>query len=1786
MASAIWGDSPTTSTTTTMGPARGSRAAGSPSGGGDFLPFEEDGLVPASQWKRGASRQVVQDRIAQAHAAGLTGGPFTLFDEIAGPRILSRRPEWSRRQCVFHAIDVSQVPDPAGRMLNVPIPGWPEPQVLLSRAALVTTHQAIVHLLAGEESLPKVQQVPHGADTIRLHVLCGRFPPTACWSNDAYLHCAEPIPPDADFIRAVESDSIELVTSSLFPGDLPPTHPLQPLYRSHFQRGGYVHRHGFPKLSEEDRIDAGIPPMPLDVTLPDVPSGPSDPSSTLGSSSSSSGGPAPATMQFTVFDVFHHVRVLEVLLPATRLSILRVIQALTPQLGSAFSHRVVCHPLAGFPEPQFVVWDEHCNNQRVFPIMHPDVDMAVCTISVPTSTTIFHLAYVVEQACGTSPDYRHAVAKQLAHISLDETSFPPFMNCDASRVDVASFGWGPPQCGGLAAARWSHPWPRFLPFSHPEHFTNDPASDLILVHRLGRPPVCCHVDPCLRFGQACTSILAQLGATSGFVRLPQVCPAMAGLPLHVALDDRPDRGCGCLAVFDLRPLCGDVGPGFVTTVCPRKFGIEWVRECVSGMGVSCAWIQDAFVDGERLRRAVEPAWPVIFISCVGAFPLWPGGGRPRLPAILDARAVMNLRIGFAQSTMKWKHARSGPLSVRSLWAPAPAACAVLGPDPSVNFDPPSVVWLDCYPEHSDLELFVYCLHEDAFRTWVPRVASHEVVVQHLSKICGLTGMCVLWPHFAPCFSGGACHAVLVPDVLCHAAFAIVDSRRVYPHESRRALRLVQLPDRLRQNEAGSALLEGIRTSRPPGAVALDGLPLRGPLVGRPGVCVVTVFPQGARWTDCVADNWAGVCEHVGCSLHLLALRSTSTTTGEAVDPWLPISGDTTTTTSPPAAPTTGPQALDGAPPGTEVRFVFALPSTRCRSVLWRTDRPVSHALWPLLLHFAQHMPWETWPPLVAAQRFVRDEAGRPILLLTIEHPDFLSSCNAWIYVQDGTFCNFRLVGLDRRMSAASFRRTHCSEYLPWDLLLDGVRAADFPRWHDAAFVSVTPDWRCAVTEPVAALFPFALDLHFMQFPIEVPASLRCVAVSSDVAWADFCRDLDNQFGRLRQFNGYLPDARYVSIAMPDYGLCRLRLVHQLAPTVSSLRRLLGDVWPWFERADVLDCHELIDDGCLFSVQHSRALHAAWFCSMQWGTDLFFVPFGQHPSACIPCPLGHLRVARHEGAFGFLQHCAGPPLLDRLHGWHDVAFRAWEQADRHSTSSEERRILDGEVIDDTSSGSGSDHHAQASGPVSSDAVPPPHSCSAPVSARSLPVGVHAAVVDDLVDASGAALLQIRAFVLSAPADVGPEAIGAGFRTIPTPCRSNRLCPVVTAPFAGAVDSTSGVDLDDVAPTSPVPVALAPCLPPVSQVDSMRVLLRSVMVPWLQGWSRDLAGLDLSPALRRHFSQAPLPVDAPSAFWVFTDGSSTAAGAGCGNVLIAEHGVGARNGGASWGGVGTVSPHTALTTTLKVLACGSLPPGLWVSLGVCPPSWFVTPKLRLPALRASARFSSRICPVRCIVTPDMCSRFMNKVPLYSRAGGFRAIRAPPQMSLLTPWPDLMPMTLLFRPWCPPQFGSSGSIPCFPGLGPYLTAMACLISLRFLREAASPLMFLLRVMFAMYCGMCSLLVRAGLPVSFGFVRPTFVRSGTSVNFLRGNLIVFLLMFSRFRRRVPLVRPPLFQGDGFGLALPLSVGIWGVPCGFGKRLLNSMAGCLVLKPSQFLKSARIGSRSAFSLVAGTLSS
>ena len=330
-------------------------------------------------------------------------------------------------------------------------------------------------------------------------------------------------------------------------------------------------------------------------------------------------------------------------------------------------------------------------------------------------------------------------------------------------------------------------------------------------------------------------------------------------------------------------------------------------------------------------------------------------------------------------------------------------------------------------------------------------------------------------------------------------------------------------------------------------------------------------------------------------------------------------GTSSTSTTTPGQPEFAP--LQPPPAAVEsavtVCVVFALPGTRCRSVLWRADQPISHALWPLLTHFTQHIPWDQEPVLHAANRFVRDTDARP------------------------------------------------------DLLIDGARASDAPAWHNGTLATFTPDWRSAVTEPVCGLFEISRDLHFLQFPVPIPACLHQARTTAADSRREFMLAMEANMRAFEGSNGYLAGARYVCLAIPGRGLRRLRLVHELA----RLRERISDKGFELAAADILDCRETIADGCLYVVQFPRHLQAAWFLDSPVGTDAVFVPFDQHPSSCIPCLTGHIHVARSQGAFGFLQHRQGPPQHEPVDGWRRSADEAWEQADGYSTDSEVRLFFE-------------------------------------------------------------------------------------------------------------------------------------------------------------------------------------------------------------------------------------------------------------------------------------------------------------------------------------------------------------------------------------------------------------------------------------------------------------------------------------------------------------------------------
>ena len=403
--------------------------------------------------------------------------------------------EFSNVSLIGAAANVSSMPlmvhvylEGIGRMLlDHPLPGWPEPQVVDSQSGKWRTHRAIVHVFSGEETSPVVSQMPFGSTTTRLHVLIGRFPPVSCWVHGEPFSCSAPLAPDVDHIRVLESDTDVFDTRLAgldAPVDVPRNHFLQPAYRSHFLARGYIPAHGFPRAARGQTF------VVQEVLTPD-PSTDGTFSSSSEEHHSASEDPAPEVMSFTVFDVYRHVRVLTTELPASRRSLLQAVLDATPEMRAPIGHRILRDPLGGFPTPQIVVWQEPSAGERVIPVLHSEVEGAICTVAAPVDSCPYQLAWIVEGACATPPPCRHAIARQQAHFSLDGISYPPFVSCDLSGVDSAVYASGPHNTFRMAAARWARRVPGSLVIARHSDFTDEPAGDLVFLTTMSLG-VCVH----------------------------------------------------------------------------------------------------------------------------------------------------------------------------------------------------------------------------------------------------------------------------------------------------------------------------------------------------------------------------------------------------------------------------------------------------------------------------------------------------------------------------------------------------------------------------------------------------------------------------------------------------------------------------------------------------------------------------------------------------------------------------------------------------------------------------------------------------------------------------------------------------------------------------------------------------------------------------------------------------------------------------------------------------------------------------------------------------------------------------------------------------------------------------------------------------------------------------------------------------------------------------------------------------------------------------------------------
>ena len=190
------------------------------------------------------------------------------------------------------------------------------------------------------------------------------------------------------------------------------------------------------------------------------------------------------------------------------------------------------------------------------------------------------------------------------------------------------------------------------------------------------------MSPLARPFHARDAVAAVIGAPLGScTRLPVLCPAQAGLPLHVCLL-RPEDGPlnGHYAVIDVRRLVAPPRPHFCFTRLPDSVDLRWLRTFLREIfpeAAPCSW---AFFDLASLQCTLRPTARVHLITVIGQPSLRPGEGAFHTPAVVDTLDLLALRPGWHQAVARHPGASALP-------AQAPRALPVPGSGDIVRWVP-------------------------------------------------------------------------------------------------------------------------------------------------------------------------------------------------------------------------------------------------------------------------------------------------------------------------------------------------------------------------------------------------------------------------------------------------------------------------------------------------------------------------------------------------------------------------------------------------------------------------------------------------------------------------------------------------------------------------------------------------------------------------------------------------------------------------------------------------------------------------------------------------------------------------------------------------------------------------------------------------------------------------------------------------------------------------------------------------------------------------------------------
>ena len=260
--------------------------------------------------------------------------------------------------------------------------------------------------------------------------------------------------------------------------------------------------------------------------------------------------------RFTVYDTFHHFRVMRRARDdAPEVLVARAL-SMTPEIPDAEGH-IILQGIAELPFPQIIL-APRSTTDCIVPLLYKVNPVTICTVSVPSKATAFEIAYAATRPCRALTGAHYQVARRTAAIIGHHGSADPFQPGCAVTHEVLvlrgySFATSRARMRPSASDASQHQWI--------EARTLDPTDEPLL-EEAGRirvfvargPPGAVHVDTAVTL-KGINSYIKAVAPMEGpaSLRWPTICPAIHGaVPMALLVSDEATMESQRWAIVDVR----------------------------------------------------------------------------------------------------------------------------------------------------------------------------------------------------------------------------------------------------------------------------------------------------------------------------------------------------------------------------------------------------------------------------------------------------------------------------------------------------------------------------------------------------------------------------------------------------------------------------------------------------------------------------------------------------------------------------------------------------------------------------------------------------------------------------------------------------------------------------------------------------------------------------------------------------------------------------------------------------------------------------------------------------------------------------------------------------------------------------------------------------------------------------------------------------------------------------------------------------------------------------------